>query len=448
MRTYVAIAGFAILSASCWGQSPIKIGLLVTNDGGHFAYTIDYPELASKVWIEVLDGPTVLDRTPIPVKASGELDWAWKGAPAGEDEDDQLKLSIWDPNGISGVDTGLTTYAEPGGTVSAVTVGARKGEIRPDATLDGSLIRVQQGSASLTFVATGRDLHRTTMFHVLAEEGARCRDSDLPSEVLNMGHARITLDSQCFRDAGAITILPANDYRGADDAFLNGTGAVWVRVASRKSPVLRSVSPSTLPADTPEDDVELTLHGSGFSENSEIYAGYLPNAAFAPRELLLDTEYVSPTELRARGPNENESVGRALWPHDRLRIWVEGDQDKSEISEPRDIEIRGSTGEKRLRQTALITSVSPFPIHLMTGYSPEELMITIRGENFIRENRVQAGNTHDISDNTVLRTEYVSSSELRAWIPRQYWRKHKIAYRLVVETTSGLRYTRQIQRDD
>lgn len=442
------MAGFLILTALCWARPPIKVGLLVTEDGEHFAYTIDHPELASKAWIEAVDTPTVLDRTPIAVKASGQLDWDWKGAPSDEDDDDQLKLSIWDPDGASFVCRGTTMYAEPGGTVSPVTVGARSGKIRPDATLDGLLIRAPQGSASLTFVATGRDLHRSATFHTVAKEGATCPNTDLTSKVLDMGHARITLGSQCLRDTGTVMILGTDESEA--DAFVNGTGAVWVRVASRKSPVLQSVSPSTLPADTPEDDLDLTLLGSGFTPNSKIYAGLLPNAVWVdPQALSLNTEYVSPTELRARGSNEDESVGRRLSPSSKLRIWVEGDENRGEISEARDVQIRFPTGIKRPRHTALITSVSPFPIHLMTEHSREELKITIRGENFIRENTVQAFiDGADDHDTVTLRTQYVSSTELRAWIPRQHWRKHKIVYRLIVETASGQRYTRDVEQNN
>jgi hypothetical protein len=40
--------------------------------------------------------------------------------------------------------------------------------------------------------------------------------------------------------------------------------------------------------------------------------------------------------------------------------------------------------------------------------------------------------------------EYVSPTLLRAWIPRQFWRKHQLRYQLVVETASGERFTRRV----
>jgi hypothetical protein len=47
-----------------------------------------------------------------------------------------------------------------------------------------------------------------------------------------------------------------------------------------------------------------------------------------------------------------------------------------------------------------------------------------------------------------LRTEYVSQTMLRAWIPRERWRKHQVVYRLVVLTPKGLRYSREIESKD
>jgi hypothetical protein len=86
----------------------------------------------------------------------------------------------------------------------------------------------------------------------------------------------------------------------------------------------------------------------------------------------------------------------------------------------------------------------------MTEHSPEELKVTIRGVNFVPEDKVQFDFGHFGPHEQVVRSEYVSPTMLRAWIPRKLWRKHQITYRLVVETISGERYSQRVDatRDD
>jgi hypothetical protein len=205
---------------------------------------------------------------------------------------------------------------------------------------------------------------------------------------------------------------------------------------------LRSVSPSTLPPDLPQDKLELVVRGSGFKKDSSLFAGYLPGFGLEQPQVPLDTDYISPTELRASVDPAygNDILGKGVWSAgDRLRLWVRGNEEKFELSEAKDMEL--SPGNERPRKTARITSVSPFPVRLMDKRSPEELELTIRGENFIPENKVVAhfGNIH-----FEVRMEYVSPHLMRAWIPRQLWRKHQLRYRLVIETKSGHRHFREI----
>src|SRR5262249_42158395 len=130
-----------------------------------------------------------------------------------------------------------------------------------------------------------------------------------------------------------------------------------------------------------------------------------------------------------------------------LRIWVEGDEKRFELSEFRDVRVQPLPGQ-RVRPTAVITSVSPLPVRLMTDHSPEELNLTIHGENFIPENKAMAAFGNSAKNQRDLRTEFVSATTLHAWVPRQYWRKHHIVYRLTIETSSGHRYIRKVESKD
>jgi hypothetical protein len=126
-----------------------------------------------------------------------------------------------------------------------------------------------------------------------------------------------------------------------------------------------------------------------------------------------------------------------------LRVWVAGNGKKFELSEARDVELQ-PLGWELPRKPAAITSVSPFLIELMDEHSPEELSVTIEGENFVPENKVFVEPGNDSRNHKEVRSEYLSPRLLRAWIPRQLWRKHQISYRLVVETSSGQRYAQQV----
>ena len=139
---------------------------------------------------------------------------------------------------------------------------------------------------------------------------------------------------------------------------------------------------------------------------------------------------------------------------------MKGNEEKFELSEARDVTVR-SPGEaatvfqisetdfRRWRpNTAVVTSVSPFPIKLMNEHSPEELKVTIHGENLLAEDKVRFSFGGEVTNDKEVRMEYVSPTMLQAWLPRQLWRKHQIRYRFVVETAAGRRYTRQLDEKD
>jgi hypothetical protein len=408
----------------------------VSDDGNHFAYAIASPESVREAWLEVVDRPVLLDRKPIPVQANGAVDWEWDrtGLNYSEEEEDNLSISLWDPNGETLFCEGTVMYIKQGGEVSPVTVGSR-GKFSPDARLAPYEVRVPVKSPSATVPVTGLDLTPETVFHIHSDTGARCKDLFVRAEASDLAHARIIVSGECLRAPGILYLSPDNDKMAA----------AWIHVASATSPVLRSVSPSRVPAVLPQDQLTLVLRGRGFTRDSRVYAGFLPTSgAWETPQLPLDTEYVSPTELRAHiDPGYgNDPVGER-WA--KLRIWVVGNEEKFELSEPRDVEIVRPAGDTRRTSTAVITSISPYPIPLMNGHSPAELKITIHGTNFVPENKVLADFGRFAPNHRELRMEYVSPTTLRAWIPRQFWRKHQLSYQLVVETTSGERFTRRVK---
>lgn len=418
--------------------------LVVTNDGEHFEYSISRPEQVQKAWIEVLDRPVVIDKRPVDVQRRGELDWQWNWQLVNEGEDDdQLELGLWDPDGHTLVCDGLAIRAEPGGEVAKTTAGGRT-SFDPVPQLDDMEVRVPEGSGDFTFEVTGRDFARGTRFHVFSEKPTRCNDALVDTKVRDLAHASVTLSWECLQEPG-IFFLSGDRYA---QFFGN---RVWIHVASRTSATLNSVDPPVLNENDRDGSLSLVLHGSNFNGDSEVITGYMPTGGVHSEQIMFDTEYVSLTELRATvSVNKDDRVGETLgfnhtgMAHSyALRLWVRGDQEKYELSEPVDIPVH--LVSEKPRNVAVITSISPFPIRLMTEHSPAELKITVHGENFIPENKVMA---HYGYLEETLRTEYVSPSTLHAWIPREHWRKHHAVYRLAVQTRNGVGYSREVESKD
>jgi hypothetical protein len=421
-----------------------QLRLRVAEEGSVFGYTITHPELVRAAWLEVLDRPVLLDRKDLKVQASGEVSWNWDESSLGypTEQEDDLSVSIYDPNGTTLTCDGLAiSESRNGGLVSRRTLGSR-GKFAPVASLDPLFVRFPQDSPQVSFDVTGSDLTRDTTFIVDAAQGASCSTASLRFTVQDLAHARMTLSGDCLQKPGVVSIYPAEGGHNFD-------APLWVVVASSASPVLHSVSPKVDRSHFPQEKLlELTVRGRGFTKESTISTGYFPVAGglFSGYQMRLDVEYVSPTELRAQVDPEFQDLANDdwVWSHgEKLRIWVSGNEDRHELSEPRDLNFDAARA-MRQPKTAVITSVSPYPIKPMTEHSPAELKVTIRGVNFIPEDKVQFDFGHFGPHEQVVRSEYVSPTMLRAWIPRKLWRKHQITYRLVVETISGERYSQRV----
>jgi hypothetical protein len=420
-----------------------KLQLVVSEDGTHFQYWIARPAKVRRAWIDVLDVPTVLDSKAVAIQQSGKFDWEWNHSAFNgyENEDDILTLSLWDPDGETLICEGTVMSAHPGGVVSQVTLGGRT-KFSPEPRLGTSLERVVQGSPSFSFDVVGADLTPDTVLHVFANKGAKCTDRQVHTEVHDLSHARVTIDRECLWEPGILSLSPEVNPPSYEDS------RAWIYVASRTSPTLKSVSASELRADMMDSQLQLTVRGKGFNEHSQVYAGHSPHDVFyGLDQVVLNTEYVSPTELRAQAdpsygddPLDKSTHGGL----DPLHIWVEGDEKRFELSESRDLQVKPLPA-RRLRPTAVITSVSPYPVRLMNEHSREELKLTIHGEHFIPANKAVTGWGHSAENERRLRTEFVSPTTLHAWIPREYWRRHHIVYRLTIETTSGRQYMSKVE---
>lgn len=454
MRLSALLLGITILCATCPDgsaqQAPNpELHLSVSNYGRHFVYSVTHPESVREAWIEILDRPMLLGKKSVAVQASGTLDWEWDRSPLNfyEQPEDNLMLSIWDPNGRTlTCDINTVMTEQQGGVVLSVTVGARE-RLAPYPRLSPLFVRAAQGGEPITIDVPGADLGPGTKFDVRALRGGSCENRSVHAEVLDLSHARVIVGADCLIKPGILLLSAPGD-----------ENAVSVYIASQTSPVLRRVSPSNITETLRQDQLRLVLRGSGFSKESTVYAVYNPDADYSPGQLFLETEYVSPTELRVRVEKsqvEDDTVRAKVLFADSLRIWVKGKEEKFQLSEPYDVRfgpavrnasqpLAGFMPKPSHATIAVVTSVSPFPIRLMNEHSPDELKVTIRGENFVPEDKVRFAFGSQSTNDREVRSEYVSATMLRAWIPRQFWRKHQVSYRLVVQTRSGQRYVQQV----
>ena len=75
----------------------------------------------------------------------------------------------------------------------------------------------------------------------------------------------------------------------------------------------------------------------------------------------------------------------------------------------------------------------------MDAPSAKYQIVEIEGENFRPDDRVVAILDPDSPGQySPLKTEFISESKLRAWLPREFWRKHQLSYRLLLKTATGV----------
>jgi hypothetical protein len=230
--------------------------LLVTDGGFHFQYSIARPKEVRRAWIEVLDVPTVLDSKAVAIQSTGEFDWEWNHSALNdyEGEDDTLTLGLWDPDGETWMCEGTVISAHPGGEVSQIRLGGRT-NFSPEPRLGTSVVRVAQRSPDFTFDVLGIDLTPNTILHVFADKGAKCTDRQVHTQVLDLTHARVTIDSECLWEPGILSLSTETNPPSYEDY------RAWVYVASRSSPMLKSVSPLQLRTDVMQSQLQLILRG-------------------------------------------------------------------------------------------------------------------------------------------------------------------------------------------
>jgi hypothetical protein len=434
--TKVCSDGPTIKIASRWDQ----LGLtMAASDvaAQPLRYSVSSLQGVQGAWIEVWDRPKRLSRQAVPVRLEGEAACA-NCLDAGETPRD-LRLSIFDPDEPSiCIDYCAPGTLMSGWYVSEVTVGKQPVEdsdesVEPaylmnDPELTGNPIRMVEGSGSTDVVLSGEDLIQSSRVYVVSGENASPEDKAsrtyLYSRTLDLRHVEVTIPSDLIEKPGTLTAYAKDSWPGRPGDKIYGAGQKII-VASKDSPVINSVEPGVLRSRG--RDTTVTLRGGGFTKDSEVkFADQLGAGA--------EVTFVSSTELKVRIPAtelEDSSERHARATPVLLSVL----NDALNFSAPVRIRVVPSAEFKEEPLTASIRAIAPYPIPLMDFHGPQFLALEIEGDNF-RPNDVVAFNNGQ-SDRVRLKTQYVSSHRLRAWLPRESWRKHRVSFRLIVQTSAG-----------
>jgi hypothetical protein len=418
----------------CARPSP-KLDFRDAADGMNLIYHLPDVRDVTAGWLEVWDRPKRLYSTPIPLKTDGQI--LWQPDEAYPTTPETLGLAIYDaelPEFCADYPCSGPSF---GHNVSPVEVGNATGESLGNAQLQGAPIRLEEGGDSTDVISTGADLPPDMKVVLVEREETEEKihwifREYLNTEAVDLRHVKVRIPSTYLLRPTVLGLIGEDgSFEMTADALSKLLPEQEVYVASKDSAVISSVEPSSLRADAAKKgEVEVTLRGSGFTKDSLATFG-------VGMGLDGDVDFISSQELRAQIPSSFFTYG-PFASNEPIRVWVT-DEDALKISEPRDIEVLPTPLLKLAPRPAAINSVAPFPIPLMDAHSPRYQVVEVDGENFRADDRVVAVLEIDRPfDGMRLKTEFVSETKLRAWLPRELWRKHRLSYRLLLQTAAGV----------
>jgi hypothetical protein len=424
---------------SCARLTP-KLDFEDTTNGMRLIYHVPSVDGISAAWLEVWDRPKRLFRTPVPVKIDGQIIWdpddPYPTAP------EMLSLAIYDAELPEFCIDNPCSGPSFGSNVSPVVVGNTTSESSGKAELEGPPIRLVEGGDMTDVIATGRDLP-PDMKVILVEKDETTEEyrwifrDYLNTEPVDLRHIRVTVPSAYLLKPGVYGLVGQDASFEMDaNALSKLTPEQELYVASKDSPVISSVEPSTVRADTAKrDDVEVTLRGRGFTKESLAVFGTASTVQMGLGGG--DADFISPQELQAKIPYYLLTAG-PFASNESILVWVT-DDNTLKVSEPVEIQVSPAPSQKVAPKAAAINSVTPFLIPLMDAHSPKYQIVEIEGENFRPDDRVVAVLDPEYpGDYSPLKTEFISETKLRAWLPREFWRKHQLSYRLLLRTPAGV----------
>jgi hypothetical protein len=431
--TQVCSDGRSIKIASQWDQLTTTLP-----ESGAAAqplrYFISNTQGVKGAWMEVWDRPKRLSRTAVPVEREGET--SCTGCEDAEQTPEELYISIFDPEVVLICIDYCAGPPASGEYVSQVLAGKQPFEdsdesVEPaylleDPELNGPPIRVVEGTESTTVVLSGEDLISSSRVYFMIGEDAspesKASRNYLYSRTIDLRHVEVTMPSDLADKTGLFTAYAKDSWEGRP--VVGARTGQKIIVVGKDSPVVDSVEPHALSCCS--SDTSLVVRGSGFTQHSEVKFG----DDISLRE---EVTFVSPGELHVLIPGDRMTDSSGLYAR-ATPVMLSVSNDPFHFSAPVAVSVLPSAKFKRQPLTAVINAIAPYPVPMMDYHSSQFLILEIQGDNFRPNDVVAYGN----GDRTQLKTEYLSSHHLRTWLPRELWRKHRLSFRLVVDTPSGL----------
>lgn len=427
-------------------------------------YTLKYEivpasDSVTAAWIEVWDRPKLLLRKSVLV-ASGSMEWN----DTSERTPENLRVALLDPDAPKWpcIDNNcMPEDLKQVGPSSELVVGVGPDGNQPVPDLQIQVVRVFAGSPGQEVELAGT--YFTPGSRVVAAEMTtpeHYRDLQFATVTyVDMHHLKAWIPADLLLSPRVLplVVLPAQeDMNMAEPVFDGKHSSVSLYDASivvvcKESPQLDRLEPAELPADAADhkipnteqvdqdqvsdDDREnrqsvvVRLLGSGFTRKSRVVLA--PDPLY---ENKITSTFLSPQELRIRLSSSRlkSSVG---WP---LPFWVINDEEGCGISESRTFHVLPTDEFPLPGKEGLISITDPYPVPLMEQDSPEEMQLTIKGENFRPNDTVVASvRGNGDSEYKNLKTTFIASDELRAWLPREMWRVHRLSFRFVIRTVDG-----------
>jgi hypothetical protein len=447
--------GIAQVSSEMKCSSGIRLSLSEDSEPGVLRYRISNPNEVRSAWIEVWDQPRRLLRQQISIKHVGEIDWTEKiqhFTPTPQ----QLYFGIFDPTierqvyycGVGEPPPKRPLLPQRGGTVSEVLVGLDPEQLRPD--FESQNIQLSAGVDGAELTLRARDIIPNGRVLLIQREprkrsGEAWRETvpwkvveNLPTEFVDLHGFKVYIPARDLEKPSVLAMIACNsvceDTRATFDLpSYYGASSLTIQVMGKPSPVLDSVElidPAILDPHVINTGAKLRLRGNNFSSETEVSV----RNAIRPAQFVSDKELIVEIPPGYFAPNDAISV-----EDDEVHVsetrYVVGASLPQDVS---DVPSTENSAANTLPEP-YISSVSPYPIELMAGNDPLVQPINVYGKNFRPDVVVtaRADTDMDAQQITKLKTEFISSTELRAWLPRDMWRHHQASFRFIVQTESG-----------
>jgi hypothetical protein len=427
---------------SCGGAGTISLNAAFDDfhSSATLTYNLEQPDKVSNVHIEAWEDPTLLFRTQVSNKRSGRIVWSPKEGIL--ETPSELRLKIHVPENVAGSFSYFLTDR------SRALIG-RTGSVDGDPVpkLWNETAILEEGAGSISLITEANDVgEQNTVILLMEEEGADVwiAREYLPATMVDLGHVsveipagylakptRLQLEGMRLED---VPDVPIGSQAGGDFDVMT------IYVMSKDRPVFSKFEPSKVTYQGGDFDgtyVDAVVHilGSGFSADSEILTGF--PAGVGHDSNVLKPIFISGGELQVQIPGY--LLRNAIYNEAPLDLWVRNG-DNQHVSDPQALTVLPAAKfEVRTKQPRIL-AVSPYPVPLMDYRTGDGVLLKIYGENFTKNDGVTAdhGEYRGLGPAGELKTKFISSQELSAWLPRNLWRSHRLSFRLVAQTSSGV----------